>query len=180
MRAFKDWCGSLDPEFLVKSILVQSVDMFGPRVGFLKFKAEVSGRDGKVVPNIVFMRGASVAVLVVIRCDEDGELFTILTVQTRLPTGKYRFQGLPAGMMDENGDFVGIVANEMKEKTGIKVCCRCSCILCRFVPALSVEEPSGVDWKDWPALLLHSAVLSLQLTVGLCRSMRKISSTWSS
>jgi 8-oxo-dGTP pyrophosphatase MutT (NUDIX family) len=123
MKAFKDWCGSLDPEFIVKSILVQSVDMFGPRVGFLKFKAQVSDKEDSVVPSIVFMRGASVAVLFIIRCDEDGKLFTILTVQARFPTGKLLFHDIPAGMMDQNGDFNGVAAKEMKEETGIEVRC---------------------------------------------------------
>ncbi len=121
MKAFKDWCEAVDPEFIIKSILVQSVDMFGPRVGFIKFKAQVSDKEGTVVPSIVFMRGASVAVLFVIRCDEDGELFTILTVQARFPTGKHAFHDIPAGMVDGNGDFSGVAAKEMKEETGIEV-----------------------------------------------------------
>jgi 8-oxo-dGTP pyrophosphatase MutT (NUDIX family) len=97
--------------------------MFGPRVGFLKFKAQVSDKEGTVVPSIVFMRGASVAVLFVLRCDEDGELYTILTVQARFPTGKYSFNDIPAGMVDDNGDFTGVAAKEMKEETGILVSC---------------------------------------------------------
>ena len=151
MKAFKDWCGSLDPEFSLKSIIVQSVDMFGQRVGFLKFKAEGLGRDGKEMSSIVFMRGSSVAVLVIIRCDEDGELFTILTVQPRFSTGKYRFHELPAGMMDENGDFVGNCANEMKEKTGIKVCCCHSSSFHRLVPTISVSTEKGIAEISWQA-----------------------------
>jgi ADP-sugar diphosphatase len=121
MKAFKDWIAGLDKEFKVKSILVQSVDFFGPRVGFLKFKADVSDKDGTTVPSIVFMRGAAVAVLFVLRCDEDGEFYTILTVQPRFPTGKYSFPDIPAGMVDGNGDFTGVAAKEMKEETGIEV-----------------------------------------------------------
>ena len=122
MKAFKDWIAGLDKEFIIKSILVQSVDMFGPRVGFLKFKAEVSDKEGNVVPSIVFMRGAAVAILFVLRCDEDGEFYTLLTVQARFPTGKYSFPDIPAGMVDGNGDFVGVAAKEMKEETGFEVC----------------------------------------------------------
>ncbi len=148
MKAFKDWCGSVDPEFIIKSILVQSVDMFGPnRVGFLKFKAQVSDKEGTVVPSIVFMRGASVAVLFVLRCDEDGELFTVLTVQARFPTGKYAFHDIPAGMVDDNGDFTGVAAKEMKEETGIEVrYCHIS-NLHRFVFA----EPKSVDMHSHPS-----------------------------
>ncbi len=123
MKAFKDWQRALDSDFIVKSILIQSVDMFGPRVGFIKFKAQVSDNEGSTVPSIVFMRGASVAVLFVLRCEENGEQYTILTVQARFPTGKYHFADIPAGMMDGNGDFTGVAAKEMKEETGIEVVC---------------------------------------------------------
>jgi len=95
--------------------------MFGPRVGFLKFKASVTDHDGSVVPSIVFMRGAAVAILMILRCDEDGEQYTILTVQSRFPTGKHAFPDIPAGMTDGDGNFGGVAAKELEEETGIKV-----------------------------------------------------------
>jgi len=57
MKAFQDWCNGVDEEFNVKQIKIQSVDMFGPRVGFLKFDADVSDKDGQKIPAVVFMRG---------------------------------------------------------------------------------------------------------------------------
>jgi len=36
----EDWTRSIDPRIRVESIRLQNVDMFGPRVGFLKFSAE--------------------------------------------------------------------------------------------------------------------------------------------
>lgn len=38
---FKDWVASIDkdPRLFVEDIHVQSLDMFGPRVGFVKFMA---------------------------------------------------------------------------------------------------------------------------------------------
>ena len=121
MKAFKEWCLNIDPEYIVQSIDVQSIDMFGPRVGFLKFKASVTDHDGSVVPSIVFMRGAAVAILMILRCDEDGEQYTILTVQSRFPTGKHAFPDIPAGMTDGDGNFGGVAAKELEEETGIKV-----------------------------------------------------------
>ncbi len=121
MKAFKEWQDGLDAEFVVKKITVQSVDMFGPRVGFLKFKAEVSDKDGSVVPSIVFMRGASVAVLFVLKAEETGKEYTILTVQARFPTGKHKFADIPAGMVDGDGNFVGVAAKEIKEEVGFEV-----------------------------------------------------------
>ena len=57
-QAFNDWCNTIDAEFVVKKITVQSVDMFGPRMGFVKFKGDITDEQGRVIPSIVFMRGA--------------------------------------------------------------------------------------------------------------------------
>jgi hypothetical protein len=51
--------------YRLRRIDVQSVDFFGgERIGFVKFKAEVSNDDGEKVPGSVFLRGGSVAMLV--------------------------------------------------------------------------------------------------------------------
>jgi hypothetical protein len=71
IQAFNDWCNTIDKEFIVKKILIQSVDMFGSRMGFVKFKGDVTDKEGRVIPSIVFMRGASVGMLIVITCEED-------------------------------------------------------------------------------------------------------------
>ena len=101
--------------------MVQSVDMFGPRMGFVKFKGEVTDDQGRVIPSIVFMRGASVGMLIVITCEEDKRQYTVLTVQPRVPAGKYALEELPAGMLDSSGSFVGAAAKELQEETGIIV-----------------------------------------------------------
>jgi ADP-sugar diphosphatase len=120
-QAFNDWCNTIDAEFVVKKITVQSVDMFGPRMGFVKFKGDITDEQGRVIPSIVFMRGASVGMLIVITCEEDKRQYTVLTVQPRVPTGKYALEELPAGMLDASGSFVGAAAKELQEETGIIV-----------------------------------------------------------
>jgi len=120
-QAFNDWCNTIDAEFVVKQITVQSVDMFGPRMGFVKFKGDITDEQGRVIPSIVFMRGASVGMLIVITCEEDKRQYTVLTVQPRVPTGKYALEELPAGMLDASGSFVGAAAKELQEETGIIV-----------------------------------------------------------
>eukprot|EP00802_Teleaulax_amphioxeia_P021510 Tamp_21872.p1 GENE.Tamp_21872~~Tamp_21872.p1 ORF type:complete len:202 (+),score=57.69 Tamp_21872:484-1089(+) len=95
--------------------------MFGPRMGFVKFKGEVTDDQGRVIPSIVFMRGASVGMLIVITCEEDKRQYTVLTVQPRVPAGKYALEELPAGMLDSSGSFVGAAAKELQEETGIIV-----------------------------------------------------------
>ena len=87
---FKDWVASIeaDERLFVTAVHIQNVDMFGPRVGFVKFTAAaklVVGNSGDPnediidVPGIVFMRGGAVGVLVILECD-DRE-YTIVTYQ---------------------------------------------------------------------------------------------------
>jgi len=95
--------------------------MFGARMGFVKFKGDITDEQGRVIPSIVFMRGASVGMLIVITCEEDKKQYTILTVQPRVPCGKYALEELPAGMLDSSGSFVGAAAKELQEETGLTV-----------------------------------------------------------
>ena len=136
---FKEWLENLQkqPNLLLNSITFQCVDMFGPRVGFIKFKADVmkvvvkeeKAADGSVhqvkenkpIPNIVFMRGGSVAILVVLKSKETGKQYSILTKQARFPAGIDMFAEIPAGMLDGNGDFKGVAAKEMEEETGLHI-----------------------------------------------------------
>src|SRR2546429_3728622 len=54
--------------FALKSITVQSVDFFGPnRIGFLKLKARIENENNQSLPGICFLRGGSVAVLVILQ-----------------------------------------------------------------------------------------------------------------
>eukprot|EP01133_Synstelium_polycarpum_P012264 gene12264-14374_t len=121
---FVKWVQKMDKQdkLQVKSINVQSVDMFGKNVGFLKFKAEVLALpDNRPVPGIVFCRGGSVAILVILKSKESGKEFSLLTVQTRVPAASFNYAEIPAGMLDGSGHFVGVAAKEMKEETGIDV-----------------------------------------------------------
>jgi ADP-sugar diphosphatase len=94
---FKDWCLTMESELKVHSIEVTDVDYFGPRVGFLKFKADVE-YNGVRVPGIVFARGGAVAVLVIVRCE--GRKWAICCKQPRVPSGRSAFLEIPAGESD--------------------------------------------------------------------------------
>ncbi|GMY30155.1 nudix hydrolase 14, chloroplastic [Fagus crenata] len=123
---FKQWLKNLQTEtgiladnaMSLKHVLIQGVDMFGERVGFLKFKADIFYKEtGKKVPGIVFARGAAVAILILL--ESEGETYVVLTEQVRVPVGKLILE-LPAGMLDDDkGDFVGTAAREVEEETGI-------------------------------------------------------------
>ncbi|KAI9174798.1 hypothetical protein LWI28_022842 [Acer negundo] len=123
---FKQWLHNLQTEtgilangdMLLKQVLIQGVDMFGKRIGFLKFKADIFDKEtGTKVPGIVFARGPAVAVLILL--DSGGETYAILTEQVRVPTGRVMLE-LPAGMLDDDkGDFVGTAVREVEEEVGI-------------------------------------------------------------
>lgn len=108
---FRDWCSTMDPALRVLGVEVTDVDYFGPRVGFLKFKADVDFH-GVRVPGIVFLRGGAVAVLVIVRCE--GERFVVCCRQPRVPCGQSAFLEIPAGMLDGSGKFAGVAAKEVR------------------------------------------------------------------
>lgn len=111
-----------DNPYRLHSISVQSVDRFGgDRLGFIKFKAEVRTDDGEKFPGSVFLRGGSVAMLLVLKSDDDDEEFAILTVQARVPAGSLSFVEIPAGMIDDSGTFSGAAAKEIQEETGLEI-----------------------------------------------------------
>ncbi len=101
------------------SIIVTDMDMFGPRVGFLKFSANVT-YNGKAIPNKVFARGDSVGMLVVLE-NEDSERFALGVVQPRVPIAKAEARELPAGVVDDKGNFGGQAAKELKEECDLMV-----------------------------------------------------------
>ncbi|PSS04110.1 Nudix hydrolase [Actinidia chinensis var. chinensis] len=125
---FKQWLKNIQAEtgilangsMSLERVLIQGVDMFGNRVGFLKFKADVVDKEtGKKVPGIVFARGPAVAVLILL--ESEGETYVVLTEQIRVPIGKLIWE-LPAGMLDDDkGDFLGTAIREVEEETGISL-----------------------------------------------------------
>jgi len=120
---FKTWLSKLErnsDSFSLHRIYIQSVDMFGNRVGFVKLKSEVTDRDGDSLAGICFLRGGSVAVLVILECAENGFEYCVQVQIDNVCTAQPRNMALPAGMLDGNGDFSGAMAREMEEETGIK------------------------------------------------------------
>ncbi|KAI4311690.1 hypothetical protein MLD38_036565 [Melastoma candidum] len=125
---FRNWVKNLEGDggvlangaACLKQVLIQGVDMFGNRIGFLKFRADIfDNKTGKKIPGIVFARGPAVAVLILLY--SEGVCYAILTEQARVPAGKFLLE-LPAGMLDDDkGDFVGTAVREVEEETGIKL-----------------------------------------------------------
>jgi ADP-sugar diphosphatase len=103
---------------------VQAADRFGGgRLGFVKLAADVRNARDQTLPGAVFLRGPSVAMLVLLVPDdaapgsaaEAAERRVVLTVQPRVPAGSLAFVELPAGMVD-GGSFAGTAAREMREE----------------------------------------------------------------
>ncbi|KAK6935281.1 hypothetical protein RJ641_035436, partial [Dillenia turbinata] len=85
---FKQWLKNMQSKtgilangaIYLRGVLIQGVDMFGGRIGFLSFKADVIDLDtGKKVPGIIFARGPAIAVLILL--DSDGQTYAVVTDQ---------------------------------------------------------------------------------------------------
>jgi ADP-sugar diphosphatase len=117
-----------DDPYELKSIQIQAVDFFGPRIGFLKFKAIIQNERANKgqpmqLPGSIFMRGGSVGMLMILRPrDANEEKWVILTEQPRIPAGSLAFLEIPAGMVDDRTqDFKGVAASEIEEETGLRI-----------------------------------------------------------
>lgn len=121
-HAYESWRASMDEaKFTIRGVHIQSMDVWpNGRVGFIKIKADIVDKAGKFVPGIVFMRGGSVAVLTVLTCA--GKRHALMVVQPRVATGCFDFVEIPAGMLDEAGQFATVgAAKELEQEAGIKI-----------------------------------------------------------
>jgi ADP-sugar diphosphatase len=89
----------------VEKIEILGVEMFGENVGFVNMRA-VTLKDGFKLPSYIFLRGHAVGFLMLV----NGKL--LLVEQYRVPTQMTMLEA-PAGMIDEEGDFVGVAAKDI-------------------------------------------------------------------
>jgi ADP-sugar diphosphatase len=108
--------------YTLRSIDIQSVDRFGARgIGFVKIRAEIKNRNNESLPGVAFLRGGSVAILMILRpSDSKNERWVIMTEQPRIPAGSLTFMEIPAGMIDTQS-FAGVAAEEIEEETGLVI-----------------------------------------------------------
>jgi ADP-sugar diphosphatase len=104
-------------------IEVQSVDWFGrSKIGFVKLKSFIRSPkpNSQPLPGIAFLRGGSVAVLMILRpSDSLDERWVVMTQQPRVPAGSLSFFEIPAGMLDGSNNLQLSAAKEIKEETGL-------------------------------------------------------------
>lgn len=111
--------------YKLRSIKIQSFDKFDPcseMINFVKMDALVSNdeKPPKRLPGIVFLRGGSVAVLMIVRpTDSPEERWVIMTEQPRVPAGSLSFMEIPAGMMDGERNIQGKAVTEIQEEVGM-------------------------------------------------------------
>jgi ADP-sugar diphosphatase len=91
----------------------------------VKLTANVTDSNGESLPGAVFLRGASVGMMVILQPDDlpvgsEEEKHVLLTVQPRIAAGGLQFAELPAGMVDY-GTFKGSAAQEIKEELGMEI-----------------------------------------------------------
>lgn len=126
---FLRWLNSVDLDiFDIQHINIKEATWFcqpqniaPEKLGFLYLEANVfDKRNGKRVPGIVFLRGGAVAVHIELETVETGQTYCLLTRQARFPSGADRVE-ITAGMVDDSGDFQGVMKKEIQEETGLIV-----------------------------------------------------------
>jgi len=133
-RQFTQWLDRMDPRFRIQRITLQALDRrFDGGLLFAKLLAEATDDHGRCIPGAVFLRGDAVAVLIVLHAD--GRDWAVLTAQPRFPSGEFASVEIPAGMMDDQGDFSGKAAQEVHEETGLLIHAAALVMLGEFFPS---------------------------------------------
>jgi len=125
---FVNWLKKFDQnQIQVRSVTVTDIDWFSAtpnpqKLGFVKCSSEAYDYNTgkKIMSNISFIRGDSVAVLILVRVlnkdSNKDKNYVLLCEQHRLPIGK-KAREIPAGMMDADGNIASVALKEVKEET---------------------------------------------------------------
>jgi ADP-sugar diphosphatase len=142
-QAFQNWAKSLKESlalqkrtnhtfhqwpYYLRHVEIQACDKFEGRVRFMKMYAKVENDkmtdsgENEWLPGVVFLRGGSVAVLMILRpSDSPSERYVIMTEQARVAAGSLSFMEIPAGMLDGAHNFAGAAAREIEQEVGLKL-----------------------------------------------------------
>lgn len=118
-KPFLQWQKEIsNTDLQINSIEIQDLDYFHTRIGFLKFRADCRFEDGTSLPGIVFSRGESVAIFLIIKTPTTK--YVVLVEQMRVPVGKTLLE-LPAGMIDDDNCIKSVALKELEEECGITI-----------------------------------------------------------
>ena len=129
---FISWLNKFDPEQIVlRSVTITDIDWFSERyepskLGFVKCASEAYdfNTGKKIASNIAFVRGNSVAILILVKVlhkdSENDKEYVLLCEQHRIPIGK-KTKEIVAGMMDSDGNIISVGLKEVKEETGFDI-----------------------------------------------------------
>ena len=129
---FINWLKKFDQEQIqVRSVTITDIDWFSAtpnpqKLGFVKCSSEAYDyKTGKkIMSNISFIRGDSVAILIIAKVlnkdSKKDKEYVLLCEQHRLPIGR-KAREIPAGMMDSEGNIISVVLKEVKEETGFDI-----------------------------------------------------------
>jgi ADP-sugar diphosphatase len=149
---FKRWVDSIQKSRMnITSISVAYAASFGTRAGFMMLDTYITdpARNNVSIPGKVFIRGDSVACLIVLR-SPDYEA-TVLVRQFRVPIAA-NIDEIPAGMMDERANFKFAMGVELREETGI-------CVAADNMTYVSTIHPSAGGCDE--AVGIHYTVVDM-------------------
>ncbi|OHS95629.1 hydrolase, NUDIX family protein [Tritrichomonas foetus] len=121
------WSHSLHPEIQIQSIDIKTADIFpGNRIGFFesdvnyKIPSNNQKNDFLFFNERIMMSGGSASIIVLIKCIETNDIYTVLVQQPRIGSGGLQFE-YPAGLTDDSTDFRSTAARELEEECGISL-----------------------------------------------------------
>jgi ADP-sugar diphosphatase len=116
----------------IEEIQIKGLKMFGPKIGFWFIDTIFRDSKNRIVPGTVFLRGDSVASLIVIEEEPDGgskrkreegvkpTYHTVFVEELKAPAG-CKIKQIPAGMLDGSNKLGGKMFDEIKEETGLEL-----------------------------------------------------------
>lgn len=137
---FINWLNKFNPQQIkVNSVTITDINWFSAKpepnkLGFVKCTVDAIdvNSNKKIVSNIAFIRGNSVAILIIVKIanpvkrrgksnsSEKETEYVLLCEQMRLPVGE-RKREICAGMTDADGNIASVALKEVKEETGFDI-----------------------------------------------------------
>lgn len=143
-KAFTNWFNTITSrnDLTINNISISDIDMFDKRIGFLTLISDVVDSNGHKLPGICKLRGSSVGVLFFVYMTQTNSFKMLLVEQHRIPIGGVKLLEIPAGMLDDSGNFLGQAAKELKEETGITLTTK---DFISLTPKPLFMSPGGID-----------------------------------